>query len=201
MIEVERRYKVSSPQAMLATLAAHAVTLLEEQHVIDQWYIPDTIHNQADHDVWFDENRGLACRLRRVFLPDGAVQAVLDSKQHTDANNHNTFKEEVIMRGDEAAMERWLQDRRYYNWLTIDKLRRRFHSPTAGLSIVMDTVEGVKEALGFDTALELEYEGEGTRDEALAAIDDFAKTLGLTAGDLFEKSITVESMRVLARFR
>ncbi|HSW66239.1 MAG TPA: hypothetical protein VLI54_03830 [Bacillota bacterium] len=200
MIEIEQRYKVFDPQATIAALETQGVILQQENRVIDCWFAPRTVQSQADQDVWFDKQHGVAYRIRKIALPGDTFDIALESKQHTTANNHNTFNEEVIMRGDEAAMQAWLAQKDYYNWLTIDKLRRRFASPHPELEVVMDTVAGVRGTLGIDTVLEIEYQGEATRDAALQAIANFAGTLGFTPDMRFDKSLTVESMRVLARF-
>lgn len=131
----------------------------------------------------------------------GAVSIVLDSKQHTEANDHNTFAEEVIMHDDENAMLKFVDEKEYFNWLTIDKIRRYFSSDRPELKVTMDTVSGVRDQLGLDTVLEIEYEGESSREEALALIDSFSAQLGLAPNLLFEKSLTTETMAVLAKFK
>lgn len=187
---------------MLVRLSRHGVSVQSEQHLIDKWFAPTTLHDQAHHDRWFDNDHGIAYRIRTVVTPDGTPASVtLDSKQHTAANDHNTFKETVLPYDTEAAMLDFLQAQGYYNWLTIDKLRRTFASPQPNISIVLDSIAGVKEALGLNAVLELEYAGSAPREEALAILDDFARSLGFSANDLFAKSLTVEAMRVLARFQ
>ncbi len=200
MLEVERRYKVYDPEAMLGVLSLHGANPRNEQHVVDRWFAPTFVHSQADEDKWFDHDHGIAYRIRQIALPSGAWSSLLDSKQLTAANDHSTFAEEVVMQDEESAMLQFLKDKGYYNWLTIDKNRCRFASPRPELTIVMDTVAGVKDVLGIDTVLEIEYAGEGTRNQALTAIGSFADALGLKPSTLFEKSLTVEAMRVLARF-
>jgi adenylate cyclase class IV len=201
MIEVELRYKVNDTASTLARLRQLHVEVRDEQHIVDKWFIPSSLHNRKEHDAWFDNDHGVAYRIRRTTLPNGSIRIVLDSKQLTDANNHNTFKEEVLIHDDEPAMLTFLTAQGYYNWLTIDKKRRTFATDQKELAISMDTLEGIKNALGVDTVLEIEYTGAGSRDHALASIHAFASVLGLTSGDLFEKSLTVESMRVLAKFQ
>lgn len=186
---------------MIATLGQHGAALQDEQHIVDKWFAPTDVHTRDDHDRWFDVDHGIAYRIRQVALSDGGNELILDSKQHTEADNHNTFNEEELMRGDESAMLAFLASKNYYNWLTIDKKRYRFHLPKPELKVIMDTVAGVKDTLGLDTVLELEYAGNGSRDDALTAIDSFASNLGLQGSTLFDKSLTVESMSVLAKFQ
>jgi adenylate cyclase class IV len=196
IVEIEQRYKIDNAKAAVSLLAQHGADLKDEQHIIDKWFIPQNIHTRAQHDLWFDRDHGVAYRIRYVTLPDGLSNILLDSKQHTEANNHNTFKEDTLIFDDEAAMLRFLGDKEYYNWLTIDKKRQRFHSPRPDLAISMDSIAGIKDAIGIDTVLELEY-----TDQALSVINDFASMLGLSPGSQFPKSLTVEAMRVLAQFK
>lgn len=199
-IEVELRYKIDDAEAAVALLAVHDTKLEKEQHIIDRWFIPKTVRSRKEHDVWFDEEHGLAYRIR--FSEDENGQStILDSKQHTEANNHNTFKEDTLPLSDLAEMEKYLDDEGYYNWLTIDKTRKVFSSSHADLAITMDSIGGIKDEIGVDTVLEVEYSGEASRDEALQIITDFASKLGLDEGHQFDKSLTVESMRVLAKFQ
>ncbi len=201
MIEIEQRYKIVAPDVTIAQLAEYGATLTGKKHVIDEWFTPTYVHSQADEEDWFDAKHGLAYRIRRVEKADGSWDTLLDTKQLTEDSNHNTFKEEIIMRDDEAAMRSLLEEKNYYNWLTIDKQRYSFASPDPELIITMDTIVGVQEALGLDTVLEIEYAGDAPRDQALEKLASFAETLDLAPELLFEKSLTVESMRVLARFK
>lgn len=198
--EVERRYRVAEPTLTVERLAHHGVTVHRSSRIIDRWFMPRYVRSLTEEEQWFDVEHGLAYRIRKTQHNDGDFDTLLDSKQHTEANDHNTFHEEVMMRGDESEMLKFLEGKEYYNWLTIDKRRTYFEGASDSLAITMDTIDGVKQALGVDTVLEVEYSGDGSRDEALRTIDDFATTIGLRREDLFEKSLTVESMRVLADF-
>ena len=200
MIEIERRFKIANPAFILQSLAALGVRANKTQHIIDQWYIPRNIYDRAGHDAWFDNEHGLAYRIRRNEEPEGAWKVALESKQLTVANDHNTFKEEVVMSGEEAPMQDFLHEQGYYNWLILDKQRQFFSAPSPHLEVIMDTVGGIKEALGINTVLEIEYSGDRSRTQALTTIDAFAQRLGLSPNDLFAKSLTVEAMSVLARF-
>ncbi len=200
-IEIEQRYQVDDAAAMASLLARHGVDLQSEQRIIDQWFVPQSVHTRIQHDRWFDQDHGVAYRIRRTALHNGQSHIILDSKQHTEADNHNTFKEDVVMSDDYEAMLHFLESKGYYNWLTLDKKRQHFSSPQADLSITMDKVAGIKDVLGIDTVLELEYKGKASRDRALSIINGFAATLGLSLDSQFAKSLTVESIRVLAKFQ
>lgn len=202
MIEIERRYKVASPADMINNLAKHGVVPTQEKHIIDQWFIPDHIRSRAEHNIWFDDEHGEAFRIRQTELPDSSFGIVLDSKQHTEANDHNTFRERTVENiPDLQAAEAYLKSKGYYNWLTIDKHRAIFNANQPNVEIVLDEIDGLAEKIGVGAALELEYQGEVPRGEALHALRELAATFGLTDDDLFEKSLTVAAMDVLARFR
>lgn len=199
-IEVELRYKVQGPAAMVERLAAANMPVAKKQHLIDQWFAPTHVKSMAQEEQWFDHGHGIAWRIRRVEGSDGTFATTLDSKQLTEANNHNTFKEtppESISYEDAVAR---LQKKQYRCWLTIDKTRHTFASTDPHIEVVMDEIAGMAEKIGVPAGLELEYKGEGTRDEALQALSAFAAKFGLDESDRFERSFTVASMQALADF-
>lgn len=199
-IEVELRYMVADPQGMIDRLATAGMAVASKKHLIDQWFAPTSVHNMAEEEQWFDENHGVAWRIRRVEQADGSLKATLDSKQLTEDNNHNTFietpPEDVIY--DEAVEKLKAQD--YRCWLTIDKTRHTFESGNPQIEVVLDEIAGMGEKIGVPAGLEVEFKGEGSRDEALAALAAFATKLGLDESQRFERSFTVESMQALADF-
>jgi adenylate cyclase class IV len=202
MIEIERRYKIASPANIIATLEKQGITQVTQKHIIDQWFIPNSIHSREEHNVWFDEKHGEAYRIRQTEQPNGTFSVTLDSKQHTEANDHNTFQERTIDTvTDIEAAQAFLAEKGYYNWLTIDKRRIAFDAHDPSIEIVLDEIDGLADKIGIGAALELEYTGEKSRHEALQELRDVAMTLGLTDEDLFEKSLTVAAMDVLAQFK
>jgi adenylate cyclase class IV len=199
-IEVELRYKVADPQVMIRRLNAAGMAVASKKHLIDQWFAPTRVRSMAQEEQWFDEDHGLAWRIRRIEQSDGSLKAMLDSKQLTEDNNHNTFKEtppEDVMY-DEAVAKLKAQD--YRCWLTIDKTRYTFESSDPHIEVVLDEIAGMGEKIGVPAGLEIEFKGEGNRDEALGALAAFATELGLDEADRFERSFTVESMQALADF-
>jgi adenylate cyclase class IV len=200
-IEVELRYKVHEPAAMITRLATANMPVAKKQHLIDQWFAPTHVHSQAEEDEWFDVKHGVAWRIRRIEQPDGSFVVTLDSKQLTEANNHNTFKETPPQTMDYDAALAELAKKEYYCWLTIDKTRHTFAGTDPHIEVVMDEIAGMAEAIGVPAGLEIEYKGQGTRDEALQILGDFAAKFGLDESDRFERSFTVESMQALANFK
>ncbi len=198
-IEVEQRYKVLDPDAAIEQLRQKGIPLKKEQHFIDEWFLPAAIKTRAEHDKWFDEDHGVAYRIRRVEQPDGSFAVTLDSKQLTSDNNHNTFKEEALPPTTYDDALAFVQAKHYRKWLTIDKQRHSFDTGRADLLVTMDSVAGLREKVGVGAVLEIEYSGDGTRDDALRTIDEFARTLGVDTNGLFDKSLTVTAMDALAQ--
>lgn len=199
-IEVELRYKVRDVPALLDALAKHAITQSGTKHIIDQWWAPTTVRSMTEEEEWFDKNHGVAWRIRRTQQTDGSFKSIMDSKQLTDANNHDTFKETppVEMDYDAAAAE--IAQKGYRCWLTIDKTRRMFTGVPEQFEIVLDEIAGMQEKIGVGAGLEIEFKGEGTREHALQVLGDFAVSIGLENAERFERSFTVESMQALADF-
>ncbi len=200
-LEIEQRYKVDSVADIEKRLAKQNINRSGQQHIIDQWFIPKTIHSRSEHDRWFDEERGIAYRIRRIERPGGSFSIMLDSKQLTEAGNHNTFHEEIVLEDDYEAALRWTAAQGYYNWLAINKVRFLFDSPDPELEVIIDTIDGLKPALGFDSVIEIEYKGNKGRDEALNYTGTLAASIDCQPEDRFKKSLTVAAMAILARFR
>jgi adenylate cyclase class IV len=188
---------------MIEHLAARGIEHVSEKRVIDMWFAPKSVQSHEQQQQWFDVEHGVAYRLRTTTYGGGTDSTVsLESKQLTSDNDHNTFTENVledIDTSDKAV--NYLSEMGYWNWLTIDKTRHEFKSENSHLEIVIDEIAGLAEKIGIGAALEIEYKGEASRDEALQMIDGLANELGLSADQLFEKSLTVESMTELAKFQ
>src|SRR5262245_49528275 len=121
-LEVELRYKVLDVPACLKRLEDSGLKVTRTEHLVDEWYLPKQINSLKEEQAWFDDNHGVAWRIRRA-TKDGAEKLETTSKQLTDDNNHNSFyeTEEQHASYDEAAKA--MAEREYKNWLTIDKTR------------------------------------------------------------------------------
>jgi len=201
MLEVEQRYKITDTDATIKTLKANGLSEASKQHIIDEWFAPLDVQSHERQREWFDGEHGLAYRVRRVEQPDGTFIVKVETKQLTSANDHNTFAETVIDISDYDEAHKFLTDKDYWNWLTIDKTRITFASSDPELEIVLDEIEGLAEKIGVGAALEIEYKGDADRDAALEKIGAFASMLGLDVSQLFAKSLTVEAMVELAKFK
>lgn len=199
-IEVELRYKVHDPQMIIAALKERGITVAHTQHLIDQWWAPTTVRSMAQEEQWFDEQHGVAWRIRRTEQADGTFTAVVDSKQLTNANNHDTFKETPPQSMEYNDAVTMIKAKNYRCWLTIDKTRRTFSGTPDYFEIVLDEIAGMEQKIGVGAGLEIEFKGQGTRDYALRSLGDFAKSLNLDPAQRFKRSFTVESMQALANF-
>jgi len=198
--EVELRYKVHDPNETIANLEKLGIKNTGKKHLIDQWFMPNNIRSMEMHEDWFNKDRGVAWRIRRTEQPDGSFKVEATSKQLTEANNHDTFIETDagVSTYDEAMQ--FVKDKGYYCWLTIDKTRYDFTSPEDDFEIVLDEIEGLAEKIGVGSALEVEFKGQATREEALTKLDAFVARAGINPGERFERSLTVEAMSALADF-
>jgi adenylate cyclase class IV len=199
-IEVELRYKVHNPEATIQKLGELGIAKTGQKHLIDQWFMPKDIHSQAEEEDWFDNNKGVAWRIRRTEQNDGTFSVEVTSKQLTDANNHDTFLEGDAHITDYDLALAFVAEKGYRCWLTIDKTRYEFASGHSEYEIVLDVIAGLAEKIGVGAALEVEFKGEATREEALAKLDAFVAKAGINPGERFERSLTVEAMSALADF-
>ncbi len=200
MIEIEKRYKIHDINDIIARLADSGIEQTDESHIIDEWFAPLKVQSHKQQVEWFDGNKGLAYRVRRTEQSDGSWKIKVETKQLTDAGNHNTFIETTVAITDYDEAHVFLEDQGYWNWLTIDKTRIQFDSHDPEIDIVLDEIAGLAEKIGVGAALEIEYQGEANRNEALDKLSAFAGDLGLPRDQLFAKSLTVESMTALAKF-
>ena len=200
MIEVEKRYKVLKLDEMLALLDGAGMQQVQQNHVVDEWYAPLDVQSHERQEEWFDKEHGIAYRIRRVEQKDESFTLEIETKQLTEANNHDTFKEERLSFATYDEARRYIEDLGYWNWLTIDKTRYKFDSHDTEVDVVLDYVAGLAEKIGVGAALEIEYQGDAERGEALKKLAGFATRLGLSDEQLFAKSFTVEAMQALAKF-
>lgn len=200
MIEIEKRYKVYDVPATITQLAENGIHLTNQARVIDEWFVPRKIQSHEQQEAWFDREHGVAYRIRRTQTELGAFAIKVESKQLTGVNNHNTFKEEEVAITDYATAHQYMDGIGYWNWLTIDKTRWTFASTEPETQIILDEITGLADKIGIGAVLELEYEGDISRGEALARLTALSQKLGLSSDQLFEKSLTVEAMSELAKF-
>jgi len=203
-LEVELRYKVQDVEKCLAHLEDLGITVAHTKHLIDEWYLPNTITSIEEQRVWFDEEKGVAWRIRQIEH-ESKTELDVTSKQLTEDSNHNSFHETTaaFVSYDDAV--RAMQEREYKNWLTIDKTRYFLSSSNPRIKdseyeLVIDHIAGLAEKIGVGACLEIEHKGSFSRKEALERIEVIAASLGFTKEDQFEKSLTVVSMTELARF-
>lgn len=192
-IEVELRYKVESVREIQKKLLDINARQVEQTHIIDHWFVPVNIKSLEEEIDWFDIKRNTGVRIREYINEYGnQISASLETKRLTLAMNHDTFLEtEMKVESYHKAKEFMeMLDRKEY--LTIDKSRILFKHEDFTISI-----DSIKD---FITGVEIEYIGLGNREEIIKIIENFASKLGLSKKDRFEKSMTTEAMKVLARF-
>jgi adenylate cyclase class IV len=203
-LEVELRYKVYDVQACLARLENHGVTVMRTEHLVDEWYMPRTIQSLEEQRAWFDDEKGIAWRIRQSEH-DGAKKLDVTSKQLTSDSNHNSFHETTAEFDNYDQAVKAMDEREYRNWLIIDKTRYFLTSTNPDIEnekfeLIIDQIAGLAEKIGIGACLEIEHKGTATREEALKNIEAIATMLGFTSEDQFEKSLTVVSMTELAFF-
>ncbi len=203
-LEIELRYKVADVADCLKKLALQDITVARQERLVDEWHTPTYVHDLAAEQQWFDHDHGVAWRIRRIYANDKETLEVT-SKQLTDDNNHNSFHETTAQFASYKDAVAGIAQKGQYNWLTIDKTRYFLTSanpaiPNQQFELVVDHIEGLADKIGVGACLEIEYKGTASRDQALADIARVAALCGFSADDLFQKSLTVESMTALAHF-
>lgn len=203
-LEVELRYKVHDVPACLQQLAKLGLTVTKTERLIDEWYAPLKVTSLETQRTWFDQERGVAWRIRRHGV-DGAMQLEVTSKQLSEHDNHNSFIETLDDLASYPLAVAAMKDKGYRNWLTLDKTRYYLSGSAAGFDpnefeFVLDDIDGLAAKVSVGACLEIEYKGTDSRDVALQKLHAAGAKLGFGEDDLFEKSLTVVAMTVLARF-
>src|SRR6187549_1587845 len=173
-LEVELRYKVYDVRECLARLEALGVTVTRTEHLIDEWYLPRTIQTLEEQRTWFDDEKGVAWRIRRSER-DGKSLLDVTSKQLTSDSNHNSFHETTAEFKDYDQAVAAMDEREYKNWLIIDKTRYFLSSTNPEIEnekfeLVIDEIAGLAEKIGIGACLEIEHKGTASRDDALKNI-------------------------------
>jgi predicted adenylyl cyclase CyaB len=193
-IEIELRYKVKDFKEVQKALIDQNAELIQQTHIIDHWFIPVSIKNMAEEIIWFDKKRNTAVRIREYINDYGKqISTSLETKRLTLAMNHDTFIETKTNVESYQKAKDFLEmiDRKEY--LLIDKNRMLYQ--VGEYEVVLDNI------LNYGTGMEIEYHGPDTnREKIILKLQSFASSLGLDESMRFEKSLTVDSMQVLAKF-
>lgn len=190
-LEIELRYKVKNIEELVKKLESIGARLTKKSHIIDHWYIPNSIKSREQHDVWFDEKRGCGIRIREEIV-NGNNTTKLETKTLTKDKNHNTFDETETKIDTYENGDSFLKAIKRKEFLTIDKKRLNFEYE--------DFVISIDDIANYGVGIEIEYKGTIERKLALRELKGFANKLGLKEKDTFDKSPTVEAMKTLARF-
>jgi len=192
-LEIELRYKIKSSSELEKRLLDIGAKVAYQSHIIDHWFIPIKIKNREQHDIWFDQKRGCGIRIREQDNGyTGKVITNLETKRLSKEMNHNTFLEAEVTIDNYKKGETLLQMMDKKKFLTIDKNRIMYKYKNFKISI--------DEIKGYGAGVELELVTNKSRKSALKTIESLATKLKLYKKDMFEKSTTVDAMKVLAKF-
>ena len=170
-IEYELRYRVKNLKDVETKLLQIGAKVTNHMHIIDHWFIPINIKSRESHDIWFDQKRGCAIRIREQDNSySGKVVTSLETKRLTSEKNHNTILENSIPVENYKDTKKLLEMMDKKEFLTIDKSRllytyKNFH-------VEIDDIKG------FGTGVSIEIHGVSERDIALKALEQFAKKIG-----------------------
>lgn len=192
-IEIEQRYQLTSPQKIHKLLTDKNAPVMYQAHIIDHWFIPVSIKSRAQHDNWFDKQRGCGVRIREQINDyTGKITTSLETKRLTQAMNHNTFLESSVEVENYQNAKQVVEMMDLKEFLTIDKTRIMYDYQQCKIAI--------DEIKNFAACVEVETRTTTDRDQALQHIIQVAAELGFTEQDKLEKSLTVLAMNTLAKF-
>lgn len=97
MFEFEERYKVTDTGEICGRLERVGFTLVGTDSQVDHWFIPSTIMSPEAQGNWFDNEWGIALRIREESGVSG-TKILATAKQVVEPGNHNnmTTLEELL---------------------------------------------------------------------------------------------------------
>jgi len=152
------------------------------------------LHVPGDHSTMTNhESIVTVDGVRQVLAPVGDEFAVLlESLSLRDGDELLSFSEMKLLFEKSGRKE----------YITLDKERATFRSPSLKQVVVdLDSIPALKETtLGYHAAIEVEYTGDGSPEDARKMVRDVSQALGYDEKDILAKALPGQAIAFLAKF-
>ena len=191
--EYEQRYLVNDKKTIKQNLLNLNAKLIYLSHVVDHWYFMDHIKSQEDNDNWFDSAKGFGARIRvEKNEYSNTPITTFEVKRLVSPHDHSYCIESEIKVSSVEEIDRVLRNMNLRQCLLIDKQREIYELD--GYKICIDDIKD------FGCGIEIEYKVKDLNDKVKEGVTDMAHKLGLKDNEKYEKTITREAMKKLAKF-
>ncbi|MCP4303896.1 MAG: CYTH domain-containing protein [bacterium] len=177
-----------------AALESSGAVRLEEQRVIDHWYVPQHVLTKAQHDAWFDRELGTGVRIREIRSDTEPPVLSLETKRLREVGHYEVFVESAVVVDSYADARSVLEELGRREFATVDKARIVYRLGPALIS--EDSITGV------GTFVELELEADvDDAGGAVEYLERLATLLGLSDADRVATTATAIAMEELSDLR
>jgi len=182
-LEVELRFLIDNIDLIRKKLEEVGAASKYSARVVDYWYIPSSLMNKEQEEKWFNEDLGVAIRIREKFKNETESDIFLESKQLTEAKDHSQLLETSIDIDSVDKADEFLKMLGRKRFLTIDKQREVYE--VEGHEISIDSIKDC------GVGIEIESSNAENVDKAIKGINKLARKLEIPLDSKLEKSMTV----------
>ncbi len=193
-VEIEIRFVNENRKRLEKKLLNLGAEIIYHGHIIDHWYIPNSIKSMKEKDIWFDNAKGYGLRIREQDNGyTGKIQTSLEIKKLLKPGKHDTCLEAEIDVDNYDETSSLLRLMNLKKMITIDKDRVVYRYKK--YKIVLDDIKD------FKNGVEIELITDREREEVIPELKKVAADLGLDLKrDMTDKSVTYLAMKKLANF-
>lgn len=193
-VEIEIRFIIENRKALEQKLLDEGASIIYHGHVIDHWFIPDSVKSMKQKEKLYDTCKGFGLRIREQDNGyTGKITSSLEVKRLVIPFKHDTCLEHEIDISNYEEGKRLLELMNFKEYITIDKDRVVYK--LGDFKVVIDTIKNYK------TGVEIEVITDRPRDEVIPKLREVAESLWLdTSKEMTSKSLTYLAMKELAKF-
>lgn len=192
--ELELRFLPVSVKNIEINLLNLDAKVIYHGHLIDHWFVPNSIKNMEDKNEWYDNGKGYGVRIREQDNGyTGKYTTTLEIKRLLIPNKHDSCIEHSIDVSSYGETSRLLSLMNFKEYTTLDKDRKVYKFKDFKIAI-----DNIKD---FKTGIEIELVTTEPREKILPILFDIAIQIGLDPySELVEKSVTFLAMNELAKY-
>ena len=192
--EIELRFAFKNGKKVKERLMSLGAEVIYHGHVIDHWFVPNSIKNLKEKNKWFDSAKGYGLRIREQDNGyTGKIFTSLEVKRLLLPDKHDTCIEEEIDVNNYESTAKLLRLANFKEFVVINKDRLFFKYKE--VKVAVDVLKD------FLTAIEIEKVTSNNRKETLHLLKSIAIELGIDIKkDITDKSVTYMAMEKFAKF-
>lgn len=193
-LEIEIRFLLYDRKRVEKKLIDLNAKVIFQGHVVDHWYVPNSIKNNQQKNDWYESGKGYGLRIREQDNGyTGKILTSLEIKKLAEPYNHGICIESEIDVRSYRETDSLLRLANYKEFMTIDKDRIVYSYN--GYKISIDNIKY------FGVGIEIEKITTEKKEKVIKKLKSIAKKIGLDLKkELVDKSVTYLAMEKLAEY-